>query len=34
MLEEDAVFKNGEVHYVDGRQKELMLIPRQSPNAQ
>jgi Xaa-Pro aminopeptidase len=34
MLEEDAVFKDGKVHYVDGRQKELMLIPRQSSNRQ
>jgi Xaa-Pro aminopeptidase len=34
MLEEDAVFKNGQVHYIDGRQKKLMLIPRQSPNVQ
>ncbi|WPP53059.1 M24 family metallopeptidase [Catalinimonas niigatensis] len=34
MLEETAVFKDGKVHYIDGRQKELMLIPRASPNHQ
>lgn len=34
MLEETAVFKDGEVHYIDGRQKELMLIPRQTENMQ
>ncbi len=34
MLEENAVFKNGQVHYIDGRQRELMLIPRHSPNVQ
>jgi Xaa-Pro aminopeptidase len=34
MLEENAVFKDGQVHYIDGRQKELMLIPRQSSNIQ
>lgn len=32
MLEETAVFRDGKVHYIDGRQKELMLIPRASPN--
>lgn len=29
MLEEDAVFDKNGVHYLDGRQTELLLIPRQ-----
>lgn len=29
MLEEDAFFDGKEVRYIDGRQKELLLIPRQ-----
>ena len=34
MLEEDAFFDGQTVRYIDGRQKELMLIPRQlAPNA-
>lgn len=28
MLEEDALFDGKEVHYIDGRQMELMVIPR------
>jgi len=31
MLEEDAFFDGTSVRYIDGRQKELMLIPRQLP---
>jgi hypothetical protein len=29
MLEEDAYFDGKEVRYIDDRQKELLLIPRQ-----
>jgi len=32
MLEEQAVFTPNGVHYLDGRQKELLLIPRKSDN--
>jgi len=28
MLEEDAIFDGKNVHYIDGRQTELMTIPR------
>jgi len=28
MLEEKAVFTKEDVRYIDGRQKELLLIPR------
>ncbi|MDH3494995.1 MAG: Xaa-Pro aminopeptidase, partial [Acidobacteriota bacterium] len=31
MLEEDAYFDGEKVVYIDGRQKELMLIPRPLP---
>ena len=34
MLEENAVVKDNQVHYLDGRQKELYLIPRSSVNQQ
>ncbi len=34
MLEETAVFRNGKVFYIDGRQKDLYLIPRTSTNVQ
>ena len=34
MLEENAVVKDNQVHYLDGRQKELYLIPRPSVNKQ
>ena len=34
MLEENAVVKDKQVHYLDGRQKELYLIPRSSVNQQ
>jgi hypothetical protein len=30
MLEEDAFFDNTGVHYIDGRQKEFILIPNQA----
>ncbi len=30
MLEETTVFQNSKVHYIDGRQEELYLIPRNS----
>lgn len=29
MLEENAVYREGKVHYLNGRQEELLLIPRQ-----
>ncbi len=29
MLEENAVYRNGNVHYMNGRQESLLLIPRQ-----
>ncbi len=32
MMEETAVFKNDKIHYIDGRQNQLYLIPRKSPN--
>jgi hypothetical protein len=28
MLEEQGLFTNGQVHYPDGRQKQLLTIPR------
>ncbi|WKN33734.1 M24 family metallopeptidase [Porifericola rhodea] len=34
MLEETAVFKDGKVHYIDGRQKDFLLIPRSGNNIQ
>ncbi len=34
MLEETGVFRNGKVFYIDGRQKDLYLIPRISTNVQ
>ncbi len=34
MLEEDAFFDGETVRYLDGRQKDLWLIPRPSPNVQ
>ena len=30
-LEEDAMFDGNSVYYIDGRQKEIFLIPRQAP---
>ena len=30
-LEEDAIFDGESVYYIDGRQKEIFLIPRQAP---
>ena len=30
-LEEDAIFDGENVYYIDGRQKEIFLIPRQAP---
>ena len=30
-LEEDAMFDGDSVYYIDGRQKEIFLIPRQAP---
>jgi hypothetical protein len=30
MLEEDALFDGKKVRYIDGRQENLLLIPRQS----
>ena len=30
-LEEDALFDGDSVYYIDGRQKEIFLIPRQAP---
>ncbi|MBC7921975.1 MAG: M24 family metallopeptidase [Ferruginibacter sp.] len=30
MLEEQGIFSNGRVHYVDGRQRTLLVIPRQA----
>jgi Xaa-Pro aminopeptidase len=33
MLEEDAFFEGGKIYYIDGRQTELMIIPRElKPN--
>ena len=31
-LEEDAMFDGDSVYYIDGRQKEIFLIPRQAPH--
>jgi hypothetical protein len=28
MLEEQGLFINGKVHYIDGRQKQILTIPR------
>lgn len=33
MLEEDAYFDGEKVYYIDGRQQELLLIPREQANA-
>ena len=33
MLEEEAYFDASGVHYIDGRQTEILLIPRKPANA-
>jgi hypothetical protein len=32
MMEEDAFFDGEKVYYIDGRQKQLLLIPRVAPH--